>query len=331
MPCGVAMHLRMPAYRRTATKDDDEKPGPETSACAIPPLAQEYEEDVVQRPAKLPSKLLVCRSVRDQRRSFIVVGLSTGIVVVILILLASQIHDFEPQALHSLTAGSNISCDLATEKHHSVERAFKIDLRGSTRLTFTQAKAIDVIWQLIIGAGGRFLMSWISYIVFMDGLVFLTEQTAVSFDLHAHMIFSTTSLYSVWYALKEVSRLSGWRAKGFLIWFAVSTIYVLAFQTVISATGGYVQPSQLGYKMRDGTVLNSTSPAFTTCFEMTHGSLIGLTDGAIINGPSVSQYDAVSHSDGIVIDGDGAPLAASDWELYPQFSDILQCKHSLDR
>ena len=74
-------------------------------------------------------------------------------------------------------------------------------MRGATHLTFTQAKAIDVIWQLFVGAGGRVVMAWIAYKVFMDGLARQLEGTPMSYQLYASMIFDTNSLFSVWYVI----------------------------------------------------------------------------------------------------------------------------------
>lgn len=81
-------------------------------------------------------------------------------------------------------------------------------------------------------------MAWISYKVFMDGLTRITEQSPISYNLYACLTFSTTSLFSTYYALKAVFFSKGWRSKCFLLWFGISTIYVLGFPTLISATAG---------------------------------------------------------------------------------------------
>ena len=39
------------------------------------------------------------------------------------------------------------------------QHAFTIDLRGSSELTFPQTKAVDIIWQLVVGMGGRLVMA----------------------------------------------------------------------------------------------------------------------------------------------------------------------------
>ena len=89
------------------------------------------------------------------------------------------------------------SCHLATRTNGPVESALIIDLRSHSHLSFTKAKAIDVMWQLLVGAGGRFLMGWISYIIFMDGLTRLMENTPISFNLHAALTFSRPSLLGI--------------------------------------------------------------------------------------------------------------------------------------
>lgn len=52
--------------------------------------------------------------------------------------------------------------------------------------------------------GGRLVMAWISYTVFMDGLTRLMERSPVSYNLYASLTFSTTTLFTAWYAMKSV-------------------------------------------------------------------------------------------------------------------------------
>lgn len=178
-------------------------------------------------------------------------------------------------------------CDLVTLGNGTVQNVFTINIRGSAELSFTQAKAIDIMWQLSVGAGGKFLMGWIAYKAFMDGLTRLMEQRPVSYDLYATLTFSTTSLLAVWQATKTVFTLRGWRGKCFMIWFAVSTIYILGFQTLISATAGYVQPSISTIQWSDGSFVNFDSDGLTTCFVFTNAAKVGLPNDTVISGPSV--------------------------------------------
>ncbi|KAL9130340.1 MAG: hypothetical protein Q9217_001442 [Psora testacea] len=258
-----------------------------------------------------------------------IVGFITTSIIISLIVLASHIHHLEPAT--SWTDVSNkISCDLVTGDAGSVQNALTINLRGAAKLTFTEAKTIDVFWQLMVGGGGRYLMGWITYKSFMDGLVRLMEQSPVSYNLHASMTFSTTSLLAIWQALKAVFTLKGWKGKCFLIWFTISTTYILGFETIISATAGYVQPSRAGFQMADGNFVDGNSDLLTSCFNVTKGGLLKMTphmtNGTVVPGPAVKDYDVVRHHAilGIPRVGtEGAPFTADFNKTFPEFADLL--------
>lgn len=180
------------------------------------------------------------------------------------------------------------SCDLETASGSSIQSAFTINIRRQTHLSFPEAKAVDVIWDLCIGQGGRFLLGWISYKVFMDGLLPVMEKYAVSYALYASVAFEPISAMSIWNTLMALSKTKSWRTKAFLVWFCVSTIYVLAFPTLISAGSGYVTASNPGFVMKDGSVVTASSDTLTACFNLPQGALIGLENGTIVLGPPVN-------------------------------------------
>ncbi len=269
----------------------------------------------------LPPKALSPRSTTRIVRTAFWTGF-VGIVLIIgLSILASLIYAFLPDT-SSFVLNNPISCDLANERRSKVQTAFTINLRGATHLTFTQAKAIDVIWQLLGGAGGRFLMAWISYKVFMDGLTRLAERSPVSFDLYISLTFSTTSLYSAWYSLKAVISSKGWRNKWFLLWFFLSTLYVLGFPTLISATAGYLTPSTAGYNMLDGSFLQPSSPLLRSCYNVSGGALIGYANDTVAPGPPVSVFDP-SNPFAHCASYDECGKTLNLWKDYPLFASLL--------
>ena len=145
--------------------------------------------------------------------------------------------------------GDDKSCDLTKPSDSRLENAFVINLRSSLHLSFAEAKLIDVLWDLFMGQGGRLLMAWVAYRVFMDGLVSLMETTPVSHDLYAALVFETTSLWTTWKATKALVRSRHWRSRAFVLWFCLATIYTLSFTTLMSAATGYVTPSKAGYTL----------------------------------------------------------------------------------
>jgi len=62
-------------------------------------------------------------------------------------------------------------------------------------MSFSQAKAIDILWQLLVGAGPRFLMSCLAFKVFMEGIICLMEASPLLYELHTTLTFSTISIH----------------------------------------------------------------------------------------------------------------------------------------
>lgn len=168
-------------------------------------------------------------------------------------------------------------------------------------------------------------MAWIAYKVFMDGLTRLMEQTPMSYQLYASLTFTTNSLFSTYYATKALFRSKGWRSKFFLSWFGLSTLYMLGFPTLMSATAGYLTPSTAGFNMTDGTFLTANSPELISCYNVTAGALVGYKNGTVFPGPPVSQFDIV---DGSIIpwaenSTDQLLAAVPDMkDRYPRFLDL---------
>lgn len=243
----------------------------------------------------LPAKNLRLQSTTHVVRSAFWMGVLVAILIIGLSLLADNLHHFKPYPyFDDIELKSAVSCDLTISQGSAFQSAFIIDLRGATHLSFSQAKAIDAIWQLFVGMGGRLMMAWMSYIVFMDGLTRLMENSPISYNLYASLTFTTSSLYATWYALRSVFYMKGWRSKAFLLWFAVSTLYVLGFPTLVSATGGYLTPSTAGFNMTDGSFVTPDSDQLRTCYQLNDGALIGYTNGSIIQGPPISVYNPYS-------------------------------------
>ena len=267
-------------------EDDTSDPLDQKSAFT---LGSETEDQTVPT-SNLPPRVLPLRTKTNVVLNLLWTGTVTIVIIVGLSIFAANLYIFLPQT-DSYEARDPVSCDLSTSQGGAFQNAFTINLRGAAHLTFAKAKAIDVVWQLFIGAGGRFLLAWISYNVFMDGLLRLIEQSPISYDLYSYLAFSTTSLWATYYGLKGVFLSKGWRSKVFLFWFALATIYVLGFPTLMSATAGYLSPSTYGYNMSDGVFVTPDSPDLQNCGTFENGALCGYTNGTVAEGPPVSQYD----------------------------------------
>ncbi len=173
------------------------------------------DDNMIRPASRLPAKQFPLRSPTQTVRSTFWVGCLAVATITTLSIVASKITNYLPDtSTFSPTGG--VSCDLLFQNGSSFQHAFTIDLRGSTDLTFPQAKAIDVVWQLFVGMGGRLVMALVAYTVFMDGLARIMEDSAISYQLYASLTFSTTSLLTTGRAVKGVMATKGWRGQDFL-------------------------------------------------------------------------------------------------------------------
>lgn len=265
-------------------------------------LRSSGDDDFVKPIIRLPAKAL------PVRRNFLAFGTAATIATASLIFFSIILHSIHgwkpyrgPYAL-SFEDMFSTSCDLVASNSSFVENVFTIDLRSPKQFSFGAAKGIDVLWDFCVGQGGRVLLAWISYKVFMDGLARLMEDSPVSYQLYATMVFETTSLRTTWHCARAVFTGHGWRGKAFLAWFTVATVYVLAFSTLISAATGYVGSSTAGYKMPDKNLVTAESQEISICFDLTRASNAqGLMVSPItgpkspVIGPSIPWYDSAFH------------------------------------
>ena len=242
---------------------------------------------------RLPAKAL------PPRRSLLpfaltAIGAFFGILGIIILL--HYLPGFVPESKQGYIGDTDAqSCDLMKPADSKLENAFIINLRSPQHLTFAEAKIVDVLWDLFVGQGGRLLMAWAAYRVFMDGLVSLLEKTSVSYDLYTSLVFDTTSLLSTWKATKVIVKSGSYRSRVFMIWFSLATLYILAFPTLMGAATGYVNPSNSGYSMSDGNFVMASSDNLTHCFLLDHGELIGKNNSTIVPGPQALVKVYSSH------------------------------------
>ena len=202
-----------------------------------------------------------------------------------------------------------------------------INLRSGEHLSFFGAKLIDVIWDLFVGQGGRLLMAWAAYRVFMDGLVSLMETVSVSYDEYTALVFDTTSLLSTWKATKAIAKSGSWRSRVFMFWFCLATFYILSFPTLMSAATGYVNPSTPGYSMSDGNFIMASASNLTTCIYLDNGEMIGESNGTVIPGPQ-ALVDPISLDSPYPSYGPYEPLDTNDTVTkdYPDYMVLRNCK-----
>lgn len=163
-----------------------------------------------------------------------------------------------------------------------------IDVLFGGGFSFAQAKLIDVLWDLIIGQGGRFLHGWLLYhYIVSDALVWTMEHSVVPYHYYTSLSFSTVSLSSLWSLGKMLARRRGWRTIMSALWIIFAITHVVAFATVWSAATGYLSPSTRQYLMPDQSLVPLDSEHLAMCWVLEDGSRLGLDDAYIEMGPGL--------------------------------------------
>ncbi|KAI4096656.1 MAG: hypothetical protein LQ344_000796 [Seirophora lacunosa] len=279
------------------------------------PAPSESDDDLLKPTSRLPPRPLPGRR---KYRPFILVTLIALSTIIPLAILISKIEGMVPETYWSGLDLRGTSCDLVNTKNSSrLQSAFQINLRGAAQLSFGEAKLIDLVFDLLVGQGGRLLLAAVAYIVFMDALLRSMEITTVPYQLYTSLVFSSNSLIATWHSIRAVSTTNGWRGKAYLIWCALAMIYVLAFPTLIESATGYVSPSSPGFDLDGGTMVRADSNELTSCLNVTAGLLIHLPENnTIAPGPPAHTFDPMKYGTGYSLFPDEIPSVVNDSSLY---------------
>ena len=158
----------------------------------------------------------------------------------------------------------------------SLSHAFQITLSFG-RFTFSQAKTIDVAWDIVIGRGGQAILAYFTFRIFSGCLTRLLERQGfvASYQTFQAVVFREISLTSTWKLCANIRKNMRARDITAMSWMAIATGYVVAFPTWLSAMTGYtstVRPyiethsgSQVAwenrralYQIHDGERINRT-------------------------------------------------------------------------
>ncbi|KAJ8119130.1 hypothetical protein OPT61_g17 [Boeremia exigua] len=112
-------------------------------------------------------------------------------------------------------------------------------------MTFTQVKVIDVAWDLVVGRGGQMGLAWVNWVVFNEWMTYHLERWRTSYKMYTTVALQTTSWTMLGVSAKEFLCFGGRTWDRFFRWIAmfclfISTIYVLAFPTLMAAMTGYI-------------------------------------------------------------------------------------------
>lgn len=163
-------------------------------------------------------------------------------------------------------------------------------------LTYTQAKAIDIIWDLVVGRGGQMLICFLVYPSMRKSLLTALERHPMHMPVVASLAFEHFSVVSWWTTTRELFRRWSWRLFGYL-WMIV---YLLAFGTVVSAMTGYqARMSPYYSEQNSGNLLAYSNVEGMNGVKIKDGHRVGLADGALAvsikSDPTWPLYQCQSH------------------------------------
>lgn len=113
-----------------------------------------------------------------------------------------------------------------------------IDIRFG-KMSFGQAKTVDMVWNWIAGRGVQFILAWFTYHVFTSALMRTAEMVHVPYELFTSLALYSARPGSIWDILKGLLGVRGLRIKFIFGWLFLSTVYLASFPSLLDVMSGY--------------------------------------------------------------------------------------------
>ncbi|KAI1380584.1 hypothetical protein F4677DRAFT_403956 [Hypoxylon crocopeplum] len=134
---------------------------------------------------------------------------------------------------------SSFNVNISAYNSWAASGFFKISLGGGN-LTFTQAKVIDILWDIILGRGGQVFLAFISWRVFANYVA-----TSMEFAPVTYAVFSTIylqdepSIFSTFRIARVFISGRGLKSKLSMVFIILSMLFLVGWPTFVSAMTGY--------------------------------------------------------------------------------------------
>jgi hypothetical protein len=184
-------------------------------------------------------------------------------------------------------------------------------------MTFSQAKALDVVWDIVVGRGGQAILLYVAFKVFTMTLSRTMETAPVSYGTFESMAFTSPTFVSPFILIRDFMTNRGLRARMAVIWTIFASFFVLAFPTLNDTVSGYstnteaflkdnsgiLVPwsnySEVQFVINDGERVGLQNPTYVTDYPSTSGScalkgprLVTQDPGAVHSVPDTDQAQA---------------------------------------
>ncbi|KAI1274864.1 hypothetical protein F5Y07DRAFT_371738 [Xylaria sp. FL0933] len=116
---------------------------------------------------------------------------------------------------------------------------FQVTLPLGT-FTFTQAKVIDIVWDIVIGRAGQGILAYCSWRTFADYATVSMETAPITYTSFIILFMeSGPSVKSMFQLLRDFLAYRRLKSKVAAAWIVLSMLFVLAWPTLIAALSGY--------------------------------------------------------------------------------------------
>lgn len=153
-------------------------------------------------------------------------------------------------------------------------------------LSFSAVKAIDVVWDVVVGRGLQVLLGMLAYHVFGKALLQTMETDSVSHTYFAALSYWPSQLPSMFTALAEFRRKKakrGWKGVLRIIGISLCILYIASFPTLMSAMTGY-NTNYIGYvRGYNGSLEKWSNFEGGRSYRISDGRRIGVQDNDLFN------------------------------------------------
>ncbi|KUI64331.1 hypothetical protein VM1G_11137 [Cytospora mali] len=193
--------------------------------------------------------------------------------------------------------------------------AFQIVL-GFGSLTFTQAKVIDVVWDIGVGRIGQTILAYFSWKAFSVHVRMSMERAPITYRVFWTSFMQNEATFrSTVRMIRDFTMRRSLRSKAAMVFMIASMIFVIVFPTLASAMTGYTASNEAVIKLEDGN--QAPFNKFKQFYYIIHdGNRVNFSAEYLV----FSRYDACGygscvdyyiHEYGILQDTN------STWERYP--------------
>ncbi|KAK3984074.1 hypothetical protein QBC44DRAFT_389537 [Cladorrhinum sp. PSN332] len=175
---------------------------------------------------------------------------------------------------------------------------------GMGNLTFTQAKIVDVAWDLVVGRGGQAAMAFLACRVFVNYVAVYLERNHVSYnvfwDIFLHQEPSVVGTYRL---MRDSSFYRAFRHRLIAAFVCFTLVLIIAFPTVASAMSGYAPTTAAFITVSTGSSTVDDFISFRqfeiVAYIIHDGGRIGMTDDLVV--PYVDRQGKPATYDPVMI------------------------------